>query len=138
MSFSHAFSTAFDVSSADTVPGPSPEQTERIKTAVILKATRFLLMSEASLGWWGEATEFGVATVKPDYALRELLYGLHLTVDVDVASVAALVTVDEVIRNGLQLEPGSLPVGRQEDVERCIDAAADWVVENLERSFGVG
>lgn len=124
-----------------TLPTPAPPtvlQEERITQALIMKATRILVMADAPLGTWGEPTEFGLATVRPDYQIRELLYGLHLTVDVTAEDLAALVTVDDVIRNGLQLDPASLPTDRQDDVQRCIDAAADWVATNLEQSWGVG
>jgi hypothetical protein len=132
MSFSHAFASDLDVV---TDPPPSSGQTERLKTALIQKAARFLIFPEGPLGFFGEITELGQPFIRPDYQIRELLFGLHLTVA--VVDLASLVTTDDVIRAGLQADPANFPTERLPDVQRSIDAAADWIELELTGAFGV-
>ena len=61
-----------------TLPAPTPSEEARLAQAIIAKATRILLLAATPLGLAGEVTEFGVATVRPDYQIKELLFGLHL------------------------------------------------------------
>ena len=117
---------------------PSPEQSQRLAQAVIQKAARFYLMGESPLGTVGEVSEFGQAVLKPDYLVRETLYGLHHTVEVDAASLMALVSAEDVIRVGLGTDPDGFPTVRLPDVDRALAAAVDWVVTNLTRSWGIG
>lgn len=110
---------------------------DRLKQAIIAKATRFLVMMEAPLGSWGEMTEFGMASVKPDYQIRELLYGMRFRgVPYDLAT---LVTTEDVIRAGLQVtqdESYSFPAHRIPDVERAIGAACSWIEDYLNQGYG--
>lgn len=112
--------------SPSTVSIPATaEATERLKQSVIQKATRILMLSKAPLGSWGELNEFGVATVRADYEIQELLYGLRfVNWDVDLQAIA---TVDEVIRIGMQADPDTFPTDRLPDVQMAIDAASSWV-----------
>lgn len=101
------------------------EITARLVGAVIQKATRILMLSKASLGSWGELNEFGVATVRADHEIQELLYGLRfVNWDVDLV---ALVDTDDVIRVGLQANPATFPSDKVPDVQRAIEGAASWV-----------
>lgn len=114
---------------------PTAEQLERITQAIIAKATRILVSVEAPLGVWGELSEFGIATVRPDYQSDELLFGLRLTEwDVDLTT---LVTADDVIRVGLQTVPADFPAERIPDVERSIAAAVSWLAEYVQGPIGV-
>lgn len=119
--------TAWFVPSA-AVPATA-ETVERLKQAVIQKATRVLMLSGAPLGSWGALNEFGVATVRADHEVQELLYGLRfINWDVDLA---AAVDTDDVIRQGMQTEPADFPTARLPDVQRAIDTAASWVANYL-------
>jgi hypothetical protein len=114
---------------------PTAEQLERLAQAAIAKATRFLILPEAPLGSWGEMTEFGMAVIRPDYAIAELLQGLHflgLVID-----WSAIVTTDDVIRVGLQADPTDLPAARLPDVERALAAAEQWIEQELEEGIGI-
>ena len=91
-----------------TLPAPSIGEEARLAQALIAKATRFFVQLEAPLGTWGELSEFGMATVRPDYQIREILFGLHLP-DWDTDALADLVTADDVIRAGLQADPATFP-----------------------------
>jgi hypothetical protein len=132
MSYSHAYASAFDVTD---LPAATPGQLARIKTAVIQKAARFLVFPEGPLGFFGEITELGQAVIRPDYQIRELLFGFHIAIN--VTDLASLVTTDDVIRAGLQANPDNFPVDRLPDVQRAIDAAADWIELELTGAFGV-
>jgi hypothetical protein len=57
---------------------------------------------------------------------------------VDEVTLGALVTVDDVIRVGLQTDPTGFPTDRLPDVERALSASVDWVLTNLQGSWGVG
>jgi hypothetical protein len=112
----------------EVVHTPTDEQVEAFTQAIIAKATRIIVMGEAPLGTWGELTEFGIATVKPDYQIKELLYGLTLrNWDVDLTG---LVDTDDVVRAGLQ-SPEAFPAARVPDVQRAIDTAVAWVAHYL-------
>jgi hypothetical protein len=119
-----------------TLPDPTAGQTERIRSALIQKAARFLILPTGPLGFYGEMSEWGTPTAKPDYQIAELLYGLHYAI-AEVEDLAGLVTTDEVIRNGLQADPSSFPAERLPDVQRAIDAAADWIRTELWAAWGV-
>ncbi len=109
----------------------TPEDEARLEQAVVAKATRILKLVESPLGLWGEMAEMGPAAVKPDWQIRELLYGLHY---LEVAT-APVVTTDMVIRQGLQTDPASFPVALLPDVQRAIDSAQSWVAHDL---VGIG
>lgn len=110
------------------IPATAPV-VEALEQAMIQKATRILMLSKAPLGSWGELNEFGVATVRADHEIAELLYGLRfVNWDVDLP---ALVTTTTVIRVGLQTDPTTFPADRVADVQRAIDAAARWVASYI-------
>ena len=114
---------------------PTPEQTERFAQAVIQKATRFLKLPEAPFGHSG-VMEWGTATVRPDFEIQELLYGLRFREwDIDLTT---LVTPDDVIRFGLQLDPVDLggPMVTA-DIQRAIDAAVSWIAVSVLEGTGV-
>jgi hypothetical protein len=119
-----------------TLPAPTLGQEERLKTALIQKAARFLIFPEGPLGFFGEISELGQPFVRPDYQIRELLFGLHLT-EWTVEDLAGMVTTDDVIRAGLQAKPATFPTDRLPDVQRSIEAAADWIMTELYQAFGV-
>lgn len=101
------------------------ETVEALEQALIQKSARILALSKAPLGSWGELNEFGVATVRMDHEIQELLYGLRfVNWAVDLPS---LVDTDTVIRVGLQTDPATFPTERLPDVERAIAAAARWI-----------
>lgn len=108
----------------------TPEDEARLEQAVIAKATRILMLVEAPLGIWGEMGEMGPAAVRPDWQIRELLYGLHYS-EADVPDV----TTDVVIRQGLQTDPDTFPADRLDDVERAINSARSWIAHDL---VGIG
>lgn len=108
-------------------PVTAPAEVEaRLTQAVLAKAVRIYALTEAPLGTHGEFTEFGVARVMPDHQIVELCAGLLLVNwDVDLAS---LVTVEDVVR---ALGYDDMPPGKEEDVERAIQAAASWVASYI-------
>lgn len=112
---------------------PTPAQRERLKEAVIQKATRTIALGEASLGSWGEQDV--VVPVRPDHTIAELLFGMR-GVGLEVDFSALEVTADDVIRSGLQADPDSYPEDRKVDVERALLSAVSWVEEAL-NGFGV-
>jgi hypothetical protein len=118
-----------------TLPDPTPGQTERLKTALIQKATRFLVMHNDPAGF-GEITDFGAVLTRRDYITPEYLFGLQGTINT-VDDLAALITPDDVIRNGLGADPTNFPADRLVDVQREIDAAADWIATYTGGAFGV-
>jgi hypothetical protein len=119
----------------DPFPVPNSEQIARMTQAVIQKATRFYMMSQAPLGQWGEMTEYGMATVRPDYNIDELLKGLRRQRwDIDLST---RVTTSDVIRQGLQLDPEIFPEDKLVDVQRAIDSAVSWVTEELAGFVGI-
>lgn len=110
----------------------TPDEEARLIQAVAAKATRILMLAEAPLGVWGEITEMGVAQTRPDYQIRELLFGLHYRgADLDVDTITAAVDPEMVIRQGLQTDPANFPPDRLPDVERAIDAARSWVASEV-------
>lgn len=112
---------------------PTSEQTERLTSAIIFKAVRFLKLPEAPFGHSG-ITEWGVAMVRPDFEVSELLYGLsYRNYDLDLTS---LVTVDDVVRVGLQMDPDDFPATSEPDVQRAIDSAVSWVADRV--LYGIG
>jgi len=113
---------------------PTDTQTARLAQAVIAKATRFLVLPEAPLGTWGEMGDLGIATVRPDYSIVELLYGLHFR-DFDV-DWDTIVSTDDVIRVGLAAEPDTFPTDKRPDVDRALAAAIDWINEELRGGIG--
>jgi hypothetical protein len=129
------FTSWFAPSSSSPGDGvPTAAEEARLGQAAIAKATRFLVLPEAPLGSWGELSEFGMAVVRPDYAITELLFGLHfrhLTIDWD-----SIVTADDVIRVGLSADPATFPADKLPDVERALEAAISWVSAELEGGVG--
>ncbi len=117
-----------------TAPAPSIGEEAQLASAIILEAARQLIMPP--LGLTGEVTEFGVASVRPPYGVVELLRGRRVP-EWEVADLAALVTVDDVIRAGLGVEPSTFPTDRLPDVQRAILSAAEWVRAEVWGAFGV-
>ncbi len=116
---------------------PTANEALRIKGAIISKAIRLLVLPEAPFGSFGETADFGgmQVSVKPDYSIKEQLYGLvgqHLA----VSGVSP--DTDDVIRNGLNIDPSDFPTYKVEDVTRALGAATDWVDNYLNGSLGLG
>lgn len=119
-------------------PVPTEEQVAAMALAVIYKAARFLMLPNSPLGAWGEFGDGGVAVVslKPDYAIQEMLLGLHFqNWAVDLTQE---VSTADVIRVGLETDPGSFPADKLPDVQRAIDASIHWVAQDLLGGVGVG
>lgn len=109
---------------------PTAGQAAQLKEAIIAKATRIYLQTAAALGHVGQMTEFGVATVRPDYQIRELLMGLRY-VDWDVDH-ETLVTSDDVITQGLQAEANDTwPEEKLDLIDEAIAAAWSWVTTDI-------
>jgi hypothetical protein len=87
------------------------------------------------MGAWGDPSEFGTAVIRPDYQIREYLFGFQGVYD--IVDIAGLVTPDDVIRNGLQLDPATFPTNRLPDIDRAIAAAESWVIHAISKAFGV-
>ena len=101
-----------------TLPAPTIGEEAQLARRSSLEASRQLLMPP--LGLTGEVTEFGVASVRPPYGIIEMLCGLRYP-EWEVEDLAGLVTVDDVIRAGLMVEPATFPIDRIPDVQRAID-----------------
>jgi hypothetical protein len=114
---------------------PTPGEVERLRTALIQKAARFLILHNDPLGF-GDIGEFGPVSVRPDYPTREMLYGLHAR-EWPAEALAVLVTPNDVIRNVFGVEVDKFPTDRIPDVQREIDAAADFIEAELNGAFGV-
>lgn len=113
---------------------PTAEQIERFTQAIIFKAVRFLKLPEAPFGFSG-VTDWGMATVRPDYEIEELLYGLRFR-DWDI-DLSILVITDDVIRVGLQTDPADFPAASLPDVQRAIDSAISWVAHKVLGGVGI-
>jgi hypothetical protein len=110
---------------------PTPEDEARLTQAVVAKAVRILSLVEAPLGIWGEMTDMGPASVKPDWQIRELLFGLHYS-----GMAVPEVSADMVIRQGLQTDPATFPADKLPDIDRAIAAARSWIAHDLQ-GFGI-
>jgi hypothetical protein len=119
-----------------TLPAPTDEWLARLAQTIIYKAARFFVALEAPLGMWGEMTEFGQAVIRRDYMTDELLKGMHLP-DWTIVDIGTLVTVEDVIRAGLQADPATFPTARIPDVQRALDAALSWLDTEIYHPFGV-
>lgn len=117
------------------MPAPTTGQSARLAQAAIGKATRFLILPESPLGSWGEMTEFGQAVIRPDYAIQELLVGLHF-LDLEIAW-EEIVTADDVIVAGLSAKPDDLSEAQIENVERALAGAQDWIEGELSGGIGI-
>lgn len=110
---------------------PTPEQTEQLRLAMIHKAARLYVTVPGGLGG-GNFGEFTPATLRPDHAIEEHLFGLRGPArhwdDLDLPS---LITVEDVITVGLEATTNSaaFPV---EEIESAILAAAAWVSARLQ------
>lgn len=112
---------------------PTAEETERFTQAVIQKATRFYLLTNAPYGHHG-VSDFGPARVLDDRQIEELLYGLRFREwDIDLTS---LVTAADVIRVGLQSNDADFG-GTDADIERAIDAAVSWIADRVLYGAGI-
>lgn len=120
-------------------PTPTAAQAEVMKSAIIQKAIRFLMLPGSPLGAYGEFSEGGVGSMslRPDYAIREMLYGLGgRNWDIDLTT---LVTPEDVIRIGFNADPDSLPEGSEADIQTAIESACHWVAEYLlSNGFALG
>ena len=123
---------------------PTESQLARLKLAIVQKAVRLLVLPEAPFGSFGEITEYGRTAVRPDFAIKELLYGFRgkdfntydedgeLVEEFDIDDV--VVTSDDVIRMGFD-DPEVFTAEREADVDAAIDAAKSWVADYI---AGVG
>lgn len=116
------------------MPISQQSYTDRLTQAIVFKATRFYLMAQAPFGHWGEMTEEGLAMIRPDYEVRELLYGMRFK---PVGELESLVDTDLVIRQGLQQDPDDFPADKVPDVERAIGAACSWVEDFLTEGIAI-
>lgn len=106
---------------------PTAPETERFTQALIQKATRFYLLTNAPYGHHG-VSDFGPARVLRDDQIEELLYGLRYREwDIDLT---ALVTAADVIRVGLQSNDVDFG-GQTADVQRALDAAVSWLADRV-------
>jgi hypothetical protein len=107
---------------------------ERLEVAIIFKAVRFLKFPEAPFGYSGAVTEWGQASVRPDYEIRELLYGM---MGQPIGSLEGRVTSSDVARVGLGVDPNDLPAATLTDIDRAIGAAVSWIEDYLHEGFGI-
>jgi hypothetical protein len=107
---------------------------DRLAQAIVQKATRVLMLAGAPLGHWGELSELGMAPVRPDYEVKELLYGLMFQ---PLPNLDSLVSTDDVIRQGLQVDPADFPAAKLPDVERAIGTACSWIEDYLREGVGI-
>lgn len=105
------------------------EQTyiDRISQAVLFKAIRIYSLMEAPMGYRG-STDFDQSTVRPDFTIKELLYGLRFRgVPYDLT---ALVSDDDVIK-AMELDPDEFPSADLPKVQTALSAACSWVEDYL-------
>ncbi len=116
---------------------PSTNEAQRLKSAIISKAVRLLVLPEAPFGSFGETADFGgmQVTVKPDYAIKETLYGL---VGQHLILTSLTIVIADVIRNGLNIDPADFPSYKNVDVTRALNAATDWVDNYINGVLGFG
>lgn len=100
---------------------------------MIAKATRLLVLGSAPFGVVGTDTDFGSVSVKPDYAINEMLMGLRY-LDFDLSGVETI-TAAEVIRVGFNADADDFNTDREDDIDAAIAAAWDWVTTALD-GFG--
>jgi len=110
-----------------------------MKSAIIQKAIRFLMLAGSLLGAYGEFSEGGGGSMslRPDYAIRELLYGrAWRNSDIDSTT---LVTPGDGIRIGFNADPEARPEGSDEYIQTAIDSACHWVAQYLRSNgFAIG
>lgn len=112
---------------------PTDEEVERFTQAVIQKATRIYLLTNAPYGHHG-ISDFGPARVLRDDQIEELLYGLRYREwDIDLTTLA---TPADVIRVGLQSNDTDFG-GEASDVERALDAAVSWIADRVLHGVGL-
>lgn len=112
---------------------PTEAQEARVRQAIIAKAIRFMLMPGTPFGVFGIGVDGAAASVRPDHAITEMLYGLRFA-DLDISAVA--VTAAEVIRS-MDAEADDFNESKEDDVDRAIEAAKDWVSEYLAGGVGI-
>lgn len=114
---------------------PTEEQVASLRQAVLQKATRTLMLGQAPLGYWGELADGTQAPLRPDYAIKEILFGLRfVNWDVDLTD---LVTAEDVIRVGLQADSFPEDDDRIADIDSAISAACSWVAQYILGGAGV-
>lgn len=115
---------------------PTADEAARLRQAIIAKAIRFLVLPEAPFGAFGEASEFGATriAVRPDSAIRELLYGFRYK---GLVLSGITITTAEVIRAGMGIAESDFDASKLPDVEKAIDAATNWVEAYL-AGAGIG
>lgn len=118
------------------VISPTDPESARLAMAVAAKAARLLALSEAPLGTVGEMTEWGIAVVRPDYNISELLYGLRYR-KWTPAELTGLIAAADVVRMSLGAQAAGFPADRLADVERAISAAISWLDEELKGGSGI-
>lgn len=119
------------------MPAATTTQEAQLAQAVIAKATRLYVLVEAPLGVVGEMSELGMVTVRPDYTIGELLFGLRYQ-DITVEDWTSIVTASDVIRSGLNMDPATAPDYVEAGVERALTAAIGWVETELAGGAGAG
>lgn len=98
-----------------------------LRLAVIQKAVRLLALVETPYGTVGEMTEYGVRTMRPDFAIRELLFGLRgLGFDTNDVEVS----VDDVLAVGFD-NPAVVPELKEDIIEEAILGAKFWCNQML-------
>lgn len=115
---------------------PESAYEARLKQAIIAKTVRFYEQMKAPLGSL-DVGELGAVTVRSDFQIQELLFGLHFRgVPYDLTE---LVTVEDVVRAGLEIGSGGvLAAEKTVDVQRALDAACSWIEDELNHGYGVG
>ena len=118
----------------DPIPPPAPtlEQLEQLRIALIHKAARLFVTVPGGMGG-GDFTEFTPASLRPDYAIEELLFGMRGPArcwDWDTLDLESLVTVENVITVGLEGQPDSQAFDRDE-IESALLAASAWLKSKL-------
>jgi hypothetical protein len=114
---------------------PTAGQAAQLAVAAIGKATRLLVLPGSPYGLSGEVTDFGLAAIRPDYSLQEIVYGLRFKGL--VPDWSSIVTADDVIRVGLNADPMTFPTDKVPDVERALLAAENEIEAELVGGVGV-
>jgi hypothetical protein len=116
----------------------------RLKLAIIQRSTRLLALPDKPFGAAGEMTEYGSLALRPDFAIKELLFGIPRSVtvpeeDSDGEGLSELdqveVTVGDV--KSFTNESGILTDAKEDQIELSIEAARDWIHEYLQGGWAV-
>lgn len=118
----------------DPIPPPAPtlEQLEQLRIALIHKAARLYVTVPGGMGG-GDFTEYTPASLRPDYAIEELLFGMRGPArlwDWTTLDLTTLATVENVIVIGLEGQANSTAYDRDE-IESALLAACAWLKSRL-------